>query len=160
VQFYIVIGYCIRLKEDYLFENRKIALFISIIIYASLIWASMHFYPGKCLDVHLNKYYNIPICFLLIVTGCVGVFLFFKKLNISPRWLVYIGQNTFVIYMLHGYAINTLPKLLKYINVHSIVPLQFEALLRTVSGCIICCIIAMFINHYCPFVAGKKQISK
>lgn len=157
VQSYIVLGYLFYLKEDCLFRNRKYILLFSFFVYVLLIIASFYFYPGKSLDVHFNRYYSIPICFLLIFSGCIFMFLLFKKTCISPRWLVFVGQNTFVIYMLHFYTINILPKLCKLFGFNLNVPFQIEALLRAISGCVICCIIALFINRFCPFVVGKKK---
>lgn len=155
VQPFFVIGLLIRINEKFLACYWKKWTLISVILYLLLIGLSFVFYSGKSLDVHLNRYYNIPFCGLMITIGCVTLFTVFRQCEVSTRWLVYIGQNTLVIYILHGYVIAAVLKAMDFLHISVLQHLQLAGLIRTVIGLSICCLIAFFINKYVPIAAGK-----
>lgn len=103
-QAYLLIGYLIRVNEGKLSSNNIAWSFELLIVYILLCFLSPYIFDNLDFDSNLNQYYNIPYCYLLIITGCVSLFFLAKKCLRMPRWLVYIGQNTFVLYLWAGHA--------------------------------------------------------
>lgn len=155
VQIFFVVGYFIRQNEDFLIRRWKIWTPVAMAIYVILGGANMLFWPGEIIDVHLNIYYNIPICFFTIGIGCVGLFTLFKVLNVSPNWLVFIGQNTLVIYIFHGFFVGrAFTYAMNCLGIPSINIVLLGAI-KTVIACCLCCLIAMVANKYFPKLVGK-----
>lgn len=157
VQAYFVLGFLIRKYEDLLSLKWPYKTLFFIIIYFSLSQLVLAIYPGESLDVHLNKYFNYPICALMIICGCTTLFVLFRKFNITPKWLVYIGQNTLAIYILHGYGIILYRIITGRIGLDIVLPLPIQALIKTVFSCLVCCILAYVLNQYLPELVGKKR---
>lgn len=102
-------------------------------------------------------YPNIPYVTIMVILGCVSLFILFKMKNISPRWLVYIGQNTLVIYILHYQGLYIFKRLSPHLEFLQLLPLQVCGLIEATIAILLCCIIAFFVNRFIPIVAGKKR---
>ncbi len=156
MQIFILSGYLYRKNEERFSKfswNSIIALFI---IYIAMGGFSLKIWPGKCLDVHLNKYYNWPFCFIMMLYGCFTMFIFANKLVRIPRILSFIGQNTLVYYLLHSYNIQASVRILSVIKI-DIPDSLIGACIKTIIACIACAIEAMLINRFLPEIVGKKR---
>ena len=159
VQIFFVIGLLIRQKEHILINYWRKWTSVTVTCYLFIGICVLFFFPGQCLDVHLNEYFNIPICGIMIIFGCVTLFTLFKQSNFSPNWLVYIGQNTLVIYILHGYAIALFVNSMQFLHLSDQQLLPLMGITKTIFGISLCCVIAFIINKYFPFIVGKKPLN-
>lgn len=157
VQFFFVLGYLIRRHEDYLLGKFRGLLPSNILVYLLLGFFVIVYLPGQSMDVHLNRYCNIPVCASMIVLGCTSLFVGFNKGGIAPRWLVYVGQNTLLIYMLSGFGFGIFNKLAAFCSLPTI-PLPVYGILKASISIIFCCLLALFVNRYIPEIVGKKRI--
>lgn len=157
VQIFFVMGFIIRKYETVIEKRRKTWITVSAILYVLLGVSTLLLFPDQWIDVHLNEYFNIPICAVMIAFGCVSMFILFKINNLSPRWLIYIGQNTLIIYMLHGIAFSFFTRGLALLNIQLMMPLPVIGLMKTIFACIMCCVLAWLANRYLPEVVGKKR---
>ena len=108
------------------------------------------------MDVHLNRYYNIPLCFNLIIFGCLAAFSIAMVFNLSLKSFRFIGQNTLVFYIWHPYAktiTDTFLKKLGYEDLSLVVP----SIISVVSICIICSLLSIGLNALLPECVGKKS---
>lgn len=155
VQLYILIGYLYKKLETKigLFENWIV--FIGATIYIALGIMTLVFYPGQCLDIHVGCYYNLIMCILMIYIGCFTAFAAASKIKYYPKWLCYIGQNTLVIYIYHGYVLEIFKRIFNRLNV------DFQnwafAILITITTVAVCCLIAWLINLLLPELLGKRR---
>lgn len=157
VQAFFVLGFLLRKNEDLLGCRWKQWVLVAISIFVFLgtyviIWGN-----HRPIDVHLNRYPNLLISIMMIISGCLAIFYLFRKVDIHPNWLVYVGQNTLVIYILHGIVLFLLNKYCDYSGLGGTCPLFVFAFLKTVVACLICCIIAGVANRYVPALVGKKR---
>ncbi len=157
VQIFFVMGYLIRKREDVLCEGWKRKLPILILAYFLIEWFCTEYI---WLDVHVNLYRNIPLCMLLIAIGCVALFMMFRMLNVAPKWLVFVGQNTLLIYMLHTFGFLIYNVGMKVLNLNVDIPAPLEGLIKTAISVTACCVLALFVNRYIPEIAGKKRSPK
>lgn len=134
-------------------HDYKILLVMSILYLAS-VTSTFFLYPGKSIDVHLNKYFNIPLCALQITTGLFCMFEFFKRYNHFPRWVVEIGKCSLVIYIWHSYVIG----IFKFVIEKLIgkVPLYPMAIMSTIVAVIVCYLLNKIIKRYVPFMIGDR----
>lgn len=154
-QLYILIGWFFREYEDDIMKHDILLSSILAIIYISLGTASLFLYPGEVLDVHTNYYYNLPICIVMILSGCVLMFIFARKFELKSRTVAFIGRNTLVFYMLNAYALKVIYKIFEVTNIN-LPENQISWLIMVVLICIICTGIAIFINRFMPICVGKK----
>ncbi len=101
----------------FIVRHKKIILVIGIATYFIAGILSIVFYPGQCLDVHLDRYYNIALCGIMIIIGIYTLFSLSKLLKKQPKAFVIVGRNTFVIYLLESKVRALATTLLTYINV-------------------------------------------
>lgn len=157
VQPFFLIGYLFRVYESTLKKLRWELIGGLFIVYIGLCCLSMALFPGKTLDVHLNQYYNIPFCLLLVVLGCIGLFTAASKAEIKASLMSFIGQNTLVLYIWHAYAIAILIKVLSFAG--WMMPFnRWTALIMVLWACLVCGICAILLNRYLPFFVGKKRL--
>ena len=157
--FYLLIGYWLK-KYEYKIFNIKIWLPIGMLCaYIALIVASTFIFQKRSLDVHMDKYYNIPYCFLLITVGCVALFLCASRIKKYPRWLVGIGRNTLVFYLHDTFWRGIAAKGLAILGI-SIPKTWYGALIWLTISCIGCGFEAYVLNKYFPEANGKTRKKK
>ena len=154
-QVFFAFGYLIRRYEWLLDKISIVHSVILLVLYVSLCFIS------KCLfddylyfDCHLNHYYNIPYCLLLIVVGVIVCFSVVKKITKFPRWLVFLGQNTLIVYLWAGHTI------LFFVVLHKlgvVIPDKslFFSTLHTIWACGVCMGASYIVNRHVPFIVGK-----
>lgn len=137
-------------------QNNKIIIF-GLPIYVFFIFITLIFFPGKNLDFHMVKYYNIPICLISCVVGALVAIAIVKKIEnfkiLKP--IIIFGQNTLIVYLLHDlilYALDILCSMIFSIN-NSLLYISLKAIIT----CIITTIISLICGHYIPWIVGKKK---
>lgn len=158
-QLFLLIGYLIRHNEEKFDKIGLKEIIILIIVYVGIGIYSMYAFPKECLSAHENRYYNIPICFSMIVIGCIVCFAIFKKFNISNKQLVFIGQNTLTYYAFNKYIRSPIIVIFGLMGITF--PLNWwTGILLTVVCCIICWPISLLLNKFFPLAVGKKKKKK
>lgn len=153
-QFYLLIGYLIRKYEEYLDKLNIWWGIIILSIYIILCFVSQYYFESCQFDCHLNLYYNVGYCSLLIITGCMACFIIAKKIKHYPKWLIYVGQNTFILYLWAGASLVFFTALEKIGVVMPTMNLLFS-MVQTLWATTTCMSAAWFVNRYIPFVVGK-----
>lgn len=153
-QFFLLIGLVMRKMKDAKKEIPKWAALLMAAVYAVMVAVSFIRYPDKTFSVSYNDYYSVVICGALIACGVPLMFYLAPKLK-YPKFFLYIGRNTLVIYIMHGYFLNIADKIFDKFEIFD------SRILRAVIGtaviCAICALIAFLINKYLPFVVGTKR---
>lgn len=154
-QAYMLIGFLFRRREDRLRGLPWGAILAGLVLYAALGCVSMRVWPNKSIDVHLNRYYNLPFNMLMIWLGCAALMAAGSRLDRSPRVLAFIGRNTLIYYMLHKYAFNGAERVLRRVGVQLSGMPRVAAL--TVASCAICGVASVLINRFLPELAGRRR---
>ena len=158
-QMFLITGYVIRKKESMKCSRKteSIVILAALIAYILLGCITLRLYPGKCMDVHVSRYYNIPICLSMILIGLILVFALFRRYYIRDGILSFIGKNTLVFYMIGSMCKAATLKAIKVFGVE--LPgnaLSWLALLIVI--CIECALISVFLNKVFPIAVGKGSI--
>ena len=157
VQPFFLIGYLFRQHENFLIKIKWHWIILGVFLYIAFCLFSMKCYPFESIDVHLNKYYNIPYCLLLIYLSCFLLFVAACKSNFNSSILSFIGQNTLLIYIWHSYVIGILVRALSLVDIS--LPSNFlSPILKLIWACFGCGICAIIFNRFLPEVVGKKKI--
>ena len=152
-QAWILVGWLLRHYGDRLKRLGWKAPAAAAILYIALACVSHALYPGKSIDVHLNRYYSLPICLAMVVVGNAALFTAFGgHLKRIPRAVSWFGQNTLVIYMVHNYTVRLPAHLLKFAGLPINPPLALAAMLPV---CAFYMLVAAGINRFAPVLAGR-----
>lgn len=157
---FIFMGYLFRQYEEKIDGLKTITIPLVIggtVIYIGLGIATLYLYPGQNLDVHLNRYYNYPICFAMIIIGLFVLFVIARKIGHFPKWVLLVGQNTLVIYLFHTFAVSVTAKVFQivHLTVNTITNIFITAI-----ACAVCTVLALIINRLVPELLGKKREKK
>ena len=160
-QFFILLGYLFKSFEDKIAKMKPISAVVSFVLYLAMGVTSLIIWPDSCLDVHLNRYYNYPFCFAMIILG--GAFLFFTGITVCnrhgtefPGLILFIGQNTLVFYILHGYNIRAFTYALNLVHIE--IPFVPLVCLKVIVGFVLCGLEAMILLRFFPWALGRKKI--
>ena len=160
VQIFLYIGRTFCINEEAIVRKleRLPVLLGGTFLYILLGVFSLVFYPGQSMDVHLCRYYNILICGPMIWSGIYLLTVFVMRyMNDYPKWLVLIGQNTLVIYLLHSYCIKVLVKVFDILHI----PVnRFTNIFITLIVCTAGTLISLILHRFFPELMGKKRISR
>lgn len=112
-------------------------------------------YPGQCMDAHVCRYYDLPICLAMIVTGLLAVFLAFRKFYTREGILSFIGKNTLVFYMVGSQCKAATLAILKRLGI--ILPKNpFVWAVVCLIICLECAVISIILNRWMPVLVGKS----
>lgn len=158
-QFYLLLGFWIKKYESKLL-SMKLWMRLGVMgLYIALAIGSMFLFPGKTLDVHVDKYYNIPYCFLLITVGCVALFVCAQSVKKFPRWLCLIGQNTLIFYIHSSLWEGMTERAFSVLGI-TIPKTCWGALILLLCTCVGCGVEAYVLNKFWPEANGKKRKKK
>lgn len=157
VQAFFVLGFVIRNYEDLLTRHWRVLAPCSMATYAVLGGGILCLWPGECIDVAQNMYPNVGYVAMMVILGCTGLFIWFRNAKIQPRWLVFVGQNTLLIYIMHYQGRDLFKILTTHIPQLQVLPMQFYGLIQALFALFLCCVLAFFVNRYVPIVVGKKN---
>lgn len=158
IQLFLLMGFLFRQYESKIesFLNSWLSISLLIIVYVTLCVLTIYLYPGQSIDCHLSEYYNIPYCLLLISLGCVSVSMLTKKIGHFPKLMVFIGQNSLVLYLCASLCNGAFFKLISFLGLsYTLTPIS--AILLTIWTIAICGMLSLALNKYCPFLVGKKS---
>lgn len=158
VQPFFWFGYVFRQSENTKtsreFLNNNINLAVAAVLYVTLVASTFYFYPGKSIDIHLNRYFNIPICALQIFAGLYCIFVLFQRFSQFPKWIVEIGKCSLVIYIWHSYVIVVFKVFVERIVGN--VGLYPVAIMSCIIGVWGCCLLNKVVNRYASFMTGNR----
>jgi len=156
-QFYMMIGYLFKRKEDFFGKIKWVWVIILACVYVALgLLSRLVFFPGRYPDMNQNLYPNIPYSMLSITIGVFVVFLIAKKTNLRFKPLVFIGQNTLLIYAIHYKFIGLMKKFLEWDKV-SLSNNWGWALLMSAISIALCSVCAIILNKFLPEAVGKRR---
>ena len=137
-------------------ENRLCIAFASLYIVGILV--SVIFYPGASMDMHSIIYYNVPICLFLIAVGallCINISKKIKWNKVLDYWTVF-GQETLIVYLIHGSLLSALSKTLGIILPYN--KLSFViCLVYSVARCMLGTFISRACGKVIPEFVGKNR---
>lgn len=158
---YMNFGLLMRQYGASLRINSSRAIAINTLIYLCGILCALHFYPGCTMDVHLDSYYNVPLCLILIVSGillCMGVSQNIPWEKAAEPWLIF-GQETLFVFLTHSTIQFILSILLR-----PILPINdmsfWVSLIYTALTCMVGTIVSRGIGNYIPELVGRRRITR
>lgn len=155
-QLYILMGYLFKKYENRLKEKAIAVCSFTCILYVLLGIITLSCYPEQALDVHANTYYNVVICLLMILCGCIFLFTAVNKMDVKGRVIAFVGKNTLVFYMLNPYAFKIIYMCIQGAGIKEMEnPISW--MVMTVAASVICGALAIVINRYLPEIVGKKR---
>ncbi len=156
MQLFMLVGYLFRAHEDRIAGLRWPLAAGLCAAYVALGCVSLAVWPGRSLDVHMNRYYNFPFCLAMMLLGCFAAMLCARKLERAPRPLRFIGQNTLVYYLLHRATIAAAVAALSAVGI-SVTKSPVGAVVRLLIACVGCWAEAMLLNRFLPEAVGRKR---
>ena len=155
-QGYFLIGFAFKTHEIYLAKLRWSQITCGIVGYILLCVISYFVWPQKYMDVHLNQYYNLLFCIVMVLIGCYTAFLVASNLTKESKIIAFIGQNTFVIYFLHGNCFVVFQRFLSIAGVDLNGNIIMN-IIGAIFSIVACCGIALILNIIAPELIGKKR---
>lgn len=155
-QVFLLIGYIFRQYEKQLNKLNIWEIIVLLSFYFVLCYISKYLFDSNKFDCNRNLYYNIPYCLMLIILGCTSLFLLVKKITKFPFFLIYIGKNTFILYLWAGYSLLFFVILSKWGIVLPEKNLLYS-ILQTIWAVTTCMLAAYLLNRFLPFVMGKRK---
>ena len=154
VQFYFLIGYLYKRYEDKL-KPYRIQLGITLLIcYIIIGWVT---YPGGSTDVHNGWFYCLPAAISMTIIGLLSLFLLSSCVKKYPKFILSVGKNSLVIYMLDRYVLLPFIHLYNFYNPSGPLLLTlFIALIYIVYSSTINIMIAKILNKYVPWATGGR----
>ena len=158
ILWFFILGLIIRKYESVLVNVVReyiVWLFILFLVMGTLF---MYLYPGEFYDVKWNRYYFIPLTWGMIILGILIAFTLFSQAKNIPKWIVFVGQNTLAIYMLHDYGLSAFRKLFSLFGYNpNIYCYPVVAVLGTCFACGCCLAFSLLANKYLPEIVGRKR---
>ena len=161
IQWLFVLGFCLKEKENVVLNTTyfKKYILLALVLYVTLCMCFLQIYPDQFYDVHMNRYFFIPLTWSIISLGILLSFSFFANLKYVSKVLVLIGQNTLLIYMIHGLGRVAFSKILGIFSItYSTYYYPYIAVLETCFACSICLVLSLIANKYFPLIVGRQKI--
>lgn len=157
VQFYFALGLIIKRMENYVFYSNISIIACMTMSYLFLVVGTHFLFPGDFIDVHLNNYFNIPYCLLLVLIGNISLFMMAHYKKSFPRVITFIGRNTLAIYLLHSWFFTAYDKLASYCTLIVTDVFWLDALFRASFAVLFSCLVAEVLNRKLPVVVGLRK---
>ncbi|MDO4803449.1 MAG: acyltransferase [Lachnospiraceae bacterium] len=157
-QIFLLFGYWFRNNETLLREKFSAKLCVGLAaLYFVLLGISAKLFPGQSIDVHTNRYFNYPLCFLMSFVSLLFLFLVAPKVRANLRWIIFVGRNTIVFYIVHYHARSLLIHGLHWLGFTMPKTLPWFVV-TYLFICVSMSIVAVIINKWFPFILGKKRV--
>jgi len=153
---FLLLGYLFRLYESILIQIQNYWKGLILLLYILMCFFSPYIFADMMFDIHLGEYFNIPYCLAMILLGCFGVMLAANYINNFPHWLVYVGQNTLMIYLWAFWG-NVFFVVLGKFGFHLQNGTIYKGLIETAVSITICCVLSIVVNRYIPEIVGRKR---
>ena len=150
VQPYFLMGFLYRRFESKISKTLWWGLAL-VIAYFVLGWI---FYPQSRMDVHYAAFSNLPLCSLMTFIGLLALFMLAPLLK-YPKWLLAVGKNSLVIYMLDRYALIPFAMVFDFKH-YPVAIIASVALIYLIWSAGICILAAKVINRFAPWVTGNR----
>lgn len=156
-QIYLLFGYLYRQYADRL-KARAGTWTVPALwaVYLGLGILTLLLFPGQSMDIHLNRYYNVPFCMVMVWVGVTAMFYTAENcVRRFPKWLLFVGNNTILIYIYHSYvakAIDVAAARLGYPEIG-----RLGALFVAAAACAVCCALAVPLNRFAPELQGLRR---
>lgn len=151
VQPYFLMGFLYRKYEDKITEKRT---WWGAVLIAAYFAIGFLMYPQSRMDVHHAAFSNMTVGYAMTVVGLLAL-LFLAPLVKYPKWLLTVGKNSLVIYMLDRYALIPFAMVFDFKHyppyVIAVVAVAYLAWSAGVS-----ILAAKIINKYVPWVTGNR----
>jgi len=155
-QFFLLIGYLFRIYESSFKCLNWPVVIAGGLLYLAMSVVSFIIWPGESIDVHLNRYYNVAYCFVLIFVGILFLMTAASKIEKAHKLLALIGRHTLTIYALNGYFLMIGMHLLP-MDASSESILVLKAVLIAAFSAFICTGIGIVLNKLCPEAMGRSR---
>ena len=108
-------------------------------------------------DPHIGNYGFLPYTMMVVLFGNIMLFTCANRIKKWPSSLVFIGQNTLVLYLWANWGKTVLFGIMRVIHLskpeHSIL----FACVCVVSSVVFCSLCSLFMNKYAPVLTGRKN---
>lgn len=155
VQPFLLLGWLYRRHESRISRLGWPAIAGLAAVYLAMGFISMRLWPGRAIDVHLNRYVCLPYTLAMIAAGCLALFMAFERAGRIPRAVVRLGQNTLLTYMLHSYVLAVLKRVYRWVGAP--LPDVPAAMLLALLACAACVLISVPINRWLPELVGLRR---
>lgn len=156
VQFYILIGYAFRCFDAKITKPRLWPAAFGLVFAAAGTYLLLACDFTR-MDVQSNGYSHPLFSAVMAVCGCSFLF-YYARFVRTPKWLVFVGQNTLIFYLFHARFLDMLQPLIsmvpKAVRSNWITALPISLVICALL-CGICALCSLFINRYIPFLAGR-----
>lgn len=156
MQLFILMGFLFRTHQEKIAKIGGVWTLAFCAAYIAMGFVNLAAWPGRSLDVHTGKYFNLPFCLAIMILGCFTAFLCARRLYRAPRILRFIGQNSLVYYLLHRFTIGAFKAVLSSAGIVLAGSLA-SAAIYTLVACVGCWIEAMIINRFLPEAVGRRR---
>lgn len=155
VQIYLFIGSVFREFKRYTQNISTWILFFLSVVYIVLCYVGSIFGYTTNFDPHIGEYGVIVYTFMLIFLGVFILFSLAPRIKSYPRFLLFIGKNTLLLYLWSNVGITFFYGLLKILNIAKPTESVCFGLVSLLAAVIFCSICSLIINKYLPFLVGK-----
>lgn len=155
---FMAMGYSFKGKMEKIFDkyNYLMTFTISFMIFL-LLWLIFNVF-GTYQPVSFYDYGNNLLFYFAIIFFSMTALISFSKLLKCPKMIAYIGQNTLILYGLHGKLESIYEIFLnKIIFTSNIVINIMLGIVGVVIITIVILIICYMINKYLPFLIGRRK---
>ena len=150
VQPYFLMGFLYRRYESII--TKQCWWWVALLVaYFAVGWI---FYPQSRMDVHYAAFSNLPLCAAMTVIGLLALFMLAPLVR-YPKWLLSVGKNSLVIYMLDRYALIPFAMVFDFKHYPPAV-IASVALLYLGWSAAVCILAGKIINRYAPWVTGNR----
>lgn len=158
-QYFLLIGYMFRRQEDFFRKLHWSVLIGGFAVALGMIVGAIFLWPNRGIDVHTNRYYNIPYCFALITVFTLSLMTLGTKLGRLSRVLALVGRHTLVIYIYHGFFLSIGMRVLTPGDSTGLL-LFVICLLLSAFSVAVCTFGSAVINRIFPELMGRKRQKK
>lgn len=158
-QFFLLLGFLFKKHEDFFQKLHWAVPATGFLISIGMIVASLFLWKRPFINVHINRYYNIPYCFLLIAISCLSFMTFGTKVGRISRLLSLIGRHTLVIYVSHGIFLTIGQRVLPVVGSSGVI-MVLKSVLLAAFAITMCICTSLAINHICPEIMGHPRKRK
>lgn len=156
IQLFIYIGTLIRNLFSFISKIPNSVLWLLPVFYVLLCY-----YGDRCnlttgFDPHIGNYGFLPYTLFVILLGNITLFCLASQYSRWPRFLLFIGQNTLILYLWANWGKTLLFGLMRILRIAKPVHSIGFALVCLLSSIIFCSVCSLVLNKYMPFLVGKK----
>ncbi|MBQ4618994.1 MAG: acyltransferase [Clostridia bacterium] len=150
---FFLLGACIRhMNVDFCANNlKKWAVCILLLVLGALV--ALFF--NTQVNYFLSSYGKITMFYLAAFLSVLGIFMLFQRISLSP--LIYLGQNTMPILLMHKFPVVLFQILLSSVFTKTGAVHTLASGIIAVLSCALCLCAGRIIEKFAPFMLGKDK---